>query len=220
MSNLPTTQGAWGTEGLSSKDLVLHKIQIAQAMSDACKEGIARPGDIIHSATKAVLAGKGEKIEVLPILCFGSWIVSTAGMQPKFMRKEPLTVDPGDDWKLETFDDDGTAIVKQKCLTFLVLPVNNVSGFPLYLDFQKTNKNGGKLLSTIMQENAFKGLPGPARVIELSTILRSFNNNTWSVYNLAPSRAATEEELTQCKTWFERFKANSLKEEEKDNGIN
>lgn len=215
-----TTQGSWGTEGLSAKDLVIHKIQIAQAMSEACKEGMARPGDILHSATKEVLAAKGGKIEVLPILCFGSWIVSEATVPPKFLRKERLLKDPGDEWKLETFDDDGTAIVKQKCLTFLVLPVNNVSGFPLYLDFQKTNKNGGKLLSTIMQENAFKGLPGPARVIELSTIMRSFNNNSWFVYNLAPSRAAGEEELTQCKTWFDRFKANALKEETEDNGIN
>lgn len=206
----------WGTEGVSSKDLVIANINIAQATSDMCKEGSAKPGEIVHSQGKKVLAAKGASIEILPILCLPSWLVSRilpGGPNQKqrleFLRKEILTPEnDSDQWKREEFENS-EPIVKDKCLSFLVLFPSELNSFPLFMDFKKTNRNGGKLLSTIIQENGFKGLPAPARVVEVSTTLKSYQGNTWFAYQLKAGRAATGEELTACKKWFDIFQAKA-----------
>lgn len=215
----------WGSEGMSTKDLVIPKIQIAQAVSNACKEGMARPGEIIHSSSNEVLAAKGHKLQILPILCVGSWVVSKLipGGQPEFMRREKLTFsNDSDDWKLESFED-GIPVVWNKCLSFLVLPLSRVTGFPFFVDFQKTNRNGGKILSTIIQENSMAGMPAPGRVVELSTAMRSYKNNSWFVFQVAASRKSTIDELVQCKKWYDLFSKSQIKEAapevEEDNGI-
>jgi hypothetical protein len=204
-----TTQGAWGTEGTSSKDLVIPRIGLAQASSNVCKEGLARPGELIHSLTKSPLAAKGAKLEVLPILCVGSWVISEPkpmdGSFAKFIRKEELTAENNSDqWKIDDFEN-GQPVVRNKVLSFLTLLVSDVGGFPFFIDFQGTNKNGGKLLSTIIQENSFKGLPAPARVVELSTALKTYRTNSWFVVNVQPGRNATDAEIAQCKKWYDIF---------------
>lgn len=220
-----TTQGAWGSEGTSSKDLVIPKIQIAQANSNACKEGTARPGDLYHSLTKEILLSKGEKLAFLPILSIGSWIITTpkppGGGFPDFIRKEPLTPENDSDlWKIEDFEDN-RPVVRNKCLTYLVLLASRVDGFPFFIDFQNTNKNAGKNLSTIIQENKFKGQPAPARVVELSSALKNFKGNSWFIMNVAPTRETTVEELAKCKKWYDLFSQVKFKEAEsdEDNGI-
>lgn len=216
---------AWGTEGTSSKDLVIPKIQIAQANSNACKEGNARPGDLVHSLTKEVLVSKGTKLELLPILSVASWIITTpkppGGGFPTFIRKEPLTQDNDSDiWRIEDFEDN-TPVVRNKCLTYLVLLVDRKTGFPFFIDFQNTNKAGGKNLSTIIQENKFRGEPAPSRVVEMSTTLKNYKGNSWFIMNVAPTREATEDELVQCKKWYDLFSKVQFKEAEEDgdNGI-
>jgi hypothetical protein len=204
---------------MSSKDLVIPKIQIAQPTSQSCKEGNAKPGEILHSLTKEVIVPKGSKLELLPILCVGSWVVSRVvptGFE--FLRKEPLTeANDSDEWNQEGFED-GAPIVTNKCLSFLVLPVTGISGFPYFIDFQKTNKQAGKILSTIIQENGFRGLPAPARTVNISTVLKSYKNNSWFAFQVASGRDASEGELAACKKWFDIFSAKQA-EVTHDDGI-
>lgn len=219
-----STQGAWGTEGTSSKDLVIPRIGLAQASSNVCKEGLARPGELIHSLTKSPLAAKGAKLEILPILCVGSWVITEPkpmdGSFAKFIRKEELTPEnDSTEWKVDDFEG-GQPVVRNKVLSFLSLLVSEIQGFPFFVDFQGTNKNGGKLISTIIQENSFKGLPAPARVVELSTALKTYKNNSWFVVNAQPGRSSTEAELAHCKKWYDIFcKARIRAAEDEDNGI-
>jgi hypothetical protein len=200
--------GAWGSENLSSKDLVVPRIALAQASSNVVKEGTARPGQLIHSMTKQPLAEKGAKLEILPILCVGFWNIT--GPKPQqgfaeFIRREDLTREnDSDQWKIEDFES-GQPIVRNKVLSYLCLLASDIGAFPYFIDFQGTNKNGGKLLSTIIQENSFKGLPAPARVVELSTALKTYKSNSWFVVNVQPSRQATEAELNACRKWYDVF---------------
>jgi hypothetical protein len=222
-----TTDSAWGSENASSKDLVIPKIQIAQANSKVCKEGFCRPGDLFHSLTKEILAAKGGKIEILPILCIGTWVITTpkpiGGGFPEFIRKEPLT--PQNDselWKIEDFED-GKPVVRNKCLTYLTLLVKDIKGFPFFIDFQNTNKGGGKLLSTIIQENKFKGHPAPHRVVELSSTEKSYKQNSWFIISVAPTREVKKDELAQAKKWYDIFSKAQvtahMEAEEEDNGV-
>lgn len=210
--------GAWGSEGTSSKDLVIPKIQLVQASSNTCKEGTARPGDLIHSLTKEALAPKGKKLEILPILCVGSWTVTSPkpmhGGFPDFIRKEPLTTaNDSDEWKVEKFEGD-KAVVWHKSLTYLSLLTSRADGFPFFIDFAATNKSAGKLISTIIQENKFLGQPAPSRAVEISTRLKSFGGNSWFVMDVAPSRLASAEELAACKKWYDLFAKVQFKEAE------
>lgn len=201
--------GAWGAENTSSKDLVVPRIGLAQASSNVCKEGLARPGELIHSQTKVALAAKGAKLELLPILIVGYWEVTTpkpaGGGFPEFIRKEELTPqNDSTEWRIDDFEE-GRPVVRNKILSFLTLPVSDTAGFPYFVDFKGTNKNGGKLLSTIIQENRWKDLPACARVVELSTTLRQYKGNSWFVVNVTPGRAATEAEMAACRKWYDVF---------------
>lgn len=216
---------AWGTENTSSKDLVIPKIQIAQANSNACKEGNARPGDLVHSLTKEVLASKGQKLAILPILSIATWIITTpkppGGGFPTFIGKQVLTPENDSDaWKVDCFENNEPA-VRNKCLTYLVLLLERKNGFPFFIDFQNTNKAAGKNLSTIIQENKFQNLPAPARVVEMSTTLKNYKSNSWFVVNVAPQRQSSADEIALCKKWYDLFSTVQFKEaeEEEDNGI-
>jgi len=230
-ANLPAMPPAgepWGTEGASSKDLVITKILLTQANSDACKEGIARPGDLITS-TGEVLASKADKnkkLQVLPILCQGQWIVTgpkPAQGYPEFIRRELLTPQNDSDlWKIETFEEE-KPVVWHKCLSYLVLLTDRLQSFPFFIDFKNTNKTGGRLLSTILQENKFKGLPAPARVIEISVNLKKVKENSWFIMGVSPKRDATVDEIKACKQWYDLFNMSKIKaanSEDVDNGIN
>lgn len=211
-SNVPATQGAWGCEDASAKDLVVPRLSLVQATSQASKEGKARAGEIVHSMTAEVFAQKGQEIELLPILTVASWIVSEpqVGQQPKFLRMEPITpANDSDNWKQESFEN-GKPVLRQKRLSVLVLPVKQLDGFPFFVDFQKTNRKPGQVLSTIIQENAFKNQPACARVVSVGTQLKTREQNSWFIYTVAPKRAATPEEVAACRRWYDVF-ANKAK---------
>lgn len=208
---------AWGGENASRKDFVLPKIVIAQASSDVCKEGSAHPGEIIHSQTKEVLAKKGEKLALLPIAVGGRWQVTTpkpvGGGFADFIRVEPLTqANDSDRWQIDGFDTDGKPIVHHKVLSFLVLPVTKIAGFPFFMEFRSGNKDAAKLISTIMQENNFQGRPAPARVIELSTRLKQYKSNSWFVTSVTVSRNASDDEIAKCRYWYDLFVGAQLKD--------
>lgn len=212
-NNLSTQQQkAWGNEGTSSKDLVIPRIKICQALSKAVAEGNARPGDIIHGQTNELLAAKGGKLELLPILCLGFWAVHKVipGGQPEFMRQEPLLEENDSDNWLQDMFENNQPVQWRKTLSFLCLLVGNIKGFPIFVDFTKTNKNSGKILSTIMQENGFADKPGCSRVVELSTSTRTYKNNSWFVYGINPKRDASEEEMNACYKWYTIFQAKQM----------
>lgn len=216
--NLTPPNAAWGSEGASSKDLVIPKIQLIQANSNACKEGLGRPGDLMHLLTKEILAPKGQPLEILPILSIGSWVVQTPksddGDMGKFIRKYALTSDnDSDDWKLEQFEEN-QPVIHMKALTYLVLLANRINGFPFFIEFNSTNKAGGKLLSTIIQENKFEGKPAPARVVAVSTSLKTYLKNSWFVMGVRPVRSSTSEEVAACKKWYDLFNEKKLEQAE------
>lgn len=207
-TNTPAVaQGAWGTEDASAKDLIVPRLQLAQATSDVVKNGSGRPGEIIHGQTQNVLAKKGETIELLPILVVASWVVSepVVGAQPKFIRIEELTpANDSDNWKVEGYEN-GKPVLKQKRLSVLVLPVNGLDGFPFFIDFQKTNRKPGQVLSTIIQENRFRNLPAPARVVAVGTQLKTREQNSWFIYTVTVKRDSTAAELAAARKWYDVF---------------
>lgn len=206
-NGLTTPVGAWGAEGASSKDLVVPRLQLVQATSDICKDGGARPGEIVNGQTKNIMAKKGESIDLLPILIVGSWVVSEpiVGARPKFLRMEALTPENDSiDWRSEAYEN-GRPVLRQKRLSVLSLPVNTLEGFPFWVDFQNTGRAAGQILSTIIQENKRQGRPAPARVISLGTTLKTREQNSWFVPTVTLSRDATEVELTAAYSWYQAF---------------
>jgi hypothetical protein len=206
---LTAVSESWGDDGTSSRDLTLSRITVAQGLSQSVKDGVAKIGDIFHTGERRVMANPGKIIEVLPIICIGWWFVHElpprGKSQGKFLRKEPLTAaNDSENWKQDVFEDTEPR-VRTKCLSFLVLPVDNLNGFPVLVDFQRSNRKPGMALSTVMQENKLARRPPPARVVGLSASKQSNDGNDWFVFNVQPGRDATVAELTACKRWFDIF---------------
>lgn len=209
--------GTWGHESESTTDILIPAIKAAQSSSNGCKEGVWLPGQLVHTTTKEVLAEKGKPLEVLPILCVKSWEITSpkpmGGGFAKFIRNEPITsANDSDKWNLEKFEDQNP-VIWHKVLTFLVLPVSRMQSFPFYMHFKASDKNGGKMLSTIMAENRLKSRPGPGRVVSLTTTLKTYNTNSWFVVNVSPVRDSTDSEIATCKRWFDLFHKAKFQED-------
>jgi len=211
VNNAPATvpvNGAWGAEEARPSDLVIPRLALAQAMSNPCKEGNAKPGEILHSQTNACVVPKGQELEILPILTVMSWVVSElvpGKPQPQFVRIEGINPsNDRDDWRFEKVEQ-GKNLLYQKRLSALVLPVNALDGFPYFVDFQKTSRKPGQVLSTIIQENAFRNRPACSRVVALGTQMKTKESNSWFIFTVAPKREATAEEIAVCRKWYDVF---------------
>lgn len=205
----PVTQGgAWGSEDTNAADLVIPRMALAQATSTPCKEGNARPGEVLHSLTGEKLMDKGATIDLLPILTVNAWVVSeliVGKQQPEFVRIEAITAaNYSDDWRYEK-TENGKNLLFQKRLSALVLPVGGLDGFPYFIDFQKTNRKPGQVLSTIIQENKFRNQPACHRVVSVGTQLKTRDQNSWFIFTVTPSRVATPEEVAACRRWYDIF---------------
>lgn len=197
----------WGAEGLSTRDLIIARVRTLQAISGDVSNGKGSPGDMLNSITGEMLAKKGQPLELLPILSLRFWTVyEKVGVKTEYRDKYVMT-ESNQDQPKEFVSEDGKMMLRQQCLTFLCLQPSKLTKFPLFVDFQRTNLQAGRNLSTIMQENSFAGQPGCARTFSLVTEVTTYNKNSWFIQKVSPVRNSTEEEQVACFKWYQTFKA-------------
>jgi hypothetical protein len=66
---------AWGDVLVESKDLILPKILLQQAMSESVKQRTANDGDYLNTLTGEVVSDKDGGVEILPFFCRQSYTI-------------------------------------------------------------------------------------------------------------------------------------------------
>ena len=199
---------AWGAvESLNSKDVIIPKIYLMQAISKLVKADVRKSGQWVDSIDESVLADKGEKLEVIIFDSKKRWVIST--IDPKtgklsFLRSEPLTEEnaeaPYDD-----IDDEHGEIRRQLQYNYYCLLPSNLSK-PYVLSMSKTATNTAKKINSMFTNLAEVNRPSASIVIALDAVSETKDSNEWWGISASQAREATAAELEKAYSWYLRCK--------------
>lgn len=221
--NFPAVpEGAWGQQDTSSKDMLLPSLLLMQDISDLVKAEKAKSGSIINSVSGDVLAARGEKLNIIPIFTFREWEVNELVEQggktkEKFVRRARMTAE-NEDGAYE-FDEDGKSYRQHRTIVVFALVEGQASDLPYLIRFKKTSLYAGKKLSTHFQMCGMKKQSPAKQVFGLFGEVQSRNDNTYYVYNLAPTRTSTVEEETAAYKWWQTLSSQDVKISDTDGPV-
>lgn len=207
--------GSWGGEQASSKDMVIPRINLMQDISQLVKDGKARAGQIVNGATGEVLADKGAKVEIIPILTFAEWllydVVDGHGGKKKLNYTGKLVCDKSNEnWPNEAIIN-GKPISRTRQINVLCLRPELIDELPFIVSFKKTGTMAGKKLSTHFQVSAMKGAPAARQVFNLSAVVGTFDGHTFHKFDVETGRAATQDEVATAYHWYQLFNQGAAK---------
>jgi len=149
---------AFGFETVTTKDIKIPLIYVAQNMSDIVSEGTARPGDIVENLEKRVLGTKEKPAQVIPFYFQKTYQVKKLiNGKKEFFANEPYTKElPFEEHK------DGETYYNYPSYNFFVLIAGDDTYTRYILSFRGSRNisSGGRpMLSQLMQNYQVKRAP-------------------------------------------------------------
>lgn len=218
--NLPSApNSAWGTEDISTKDVLIPKITLMQSSSTMVKQDKAKAGTLVNSSTNEVLANKDEVVEFIPIKQFREWIIEdieTAfdGKEKKKYRTKMIMDASNENLRAGKDHENGRPIFRTQSINFFVLIPSKLDGFPFLVPFKKSSLYTGKKLVSAFKDCQLKGIAPANQVWKLSCSLQTKDDNSYFVLNLEPGRATTQQELDKAYEWYQILQTGTAKVDE------
>jgi hypothetical protein len=205
---LPTEMGAgsWGSEDISSEDMIIPKLLVMQGLSDLVADGKATMGEFRSSLDGKKLGDEKSPVEFVVFNTFKDWVISEDG---EFTQIVPVTAE-NQGWAYEEVIN-GHAIKRVKGLNFYVLlteDIKNNEAFPYVISFRSTSYTAGKKLATHLAKLRMFKQPSAAQVFSLSTIREKNDKGTFMVLDVTPAAKATPEQLASAWQWHEVLKTS------------
>ena len=210
-------EGAWGSEGVDSHDILISKILLQQSLSKFVLDEKAKPGDMVDSVSGEVLGDKNKPIEIIPIMMNKSVVVEILrDGKYEYLRQEPVQSFPE---KLE-YVKDGESYRLNKSLNFYVLNASTAKeadAFPMVISFRRTSFMAGKALSTHFAKAQIGRYSPASKVFSISTHKVENDKGTFYTFtDVKQVRASTPEELANAYNWYKTLKSASVKVDESD----
>lgn len=206
------TAAAWsqGQEQLSSKDVVIPRIQVMQAVSEKVKEGEAKYGEIRDSVTFELLGGFDKPLKFTPFHLQRVWVVNeVSGKNRTYVETVPVESDPSnpkfnDDWKFKEEINPLTTIERTRVMNFYVLLEGR--NLPHLLAFKGAGSRAGKQLATQMYMlNKEKALSPAAYQMLLVPKKQSGKSGEFVGVEVKVGRGSTQEEVEKAYGWYQRI---------------
>lgn len=211
---LPTElEGAWGTENIEAKDVLIPRIFLAQKMSDVVDKSDVKAGQFYLSTTKEALSGVGQSLEILILNSFKTWTIEQKkGDKYEYHSIEPYSPSQANlPWDFELM---GVTMRRNETFNYyIVLPKDIESGeaIPALLSFRRTQVKCAKAITSyLMKMKQFKA-PACMYVIELSSHLEENDLGSFHVPQIKQGRKATLDEMSLCKKWYDSISHGSVK---------
>lgn len=199
---IPEENSAWGAEGVSTKDMIISRLQLMHDISENVKRGKSRPGDIVNSSTGEVLAPAGQALEIIPINTFREWHkFEVQGKKEVFISKIPCTK-ANENLPLETIEN-GKPIINRYVLNFSVLLASRITELPYLVSFKKSGMFAGKILATYFQTCLMTKQPPAKKIYKLSSVDKTYDGFTYKAFAIEAGRASTTEEVQAARLWYE-----------------
>jgi hypothetical protein len=211
----------WGTGGLTSKDIIIPRINVMQPMSEKVTGGKAAFGEIRESLNNTLLGGfEKAAVEFVPFLMEKSFIVfdNSDPEDKKYLRIEPITPQNEDaKYEDEEKNEDGDIIKisRYRTMSFYVLLVSELklgTAIPYILALSKTSLKAGKKLATQMYvKNINAGKIPPAVVCALSVGKETQDKKTWATFDIEPKHETPEAYVGEAFKWLKLIKSGKAK---------
>jgi hypothetical protein len=219
--------GLGAGENIDNDDILLPKIQLVQALSQAVTDKQAQAGDYFNTVDKVVI---GAPIEVIVMSSVKLWQVfkevpTGKGGKTKLEYVETIDYLGNEDLGIDEEGADGQKIHRDKLLRFYVVLASDLAdgmAFPHVVDFKRTSYKAGRELQTKFARLRSVGLPSYAKIFALGTQFIQ-SEHDYYVKTISVGRSILPEELVQVENWIIELQKNKQKykadeSEDTDNG--
>lgn len=199
---------AWGSDQVSSNDLVVPKILAAQYMSEVVKAGEVKFAELYDTSEHRVLGGVDKPLEFIPFHSTKYWMEYTVNVSANGQRKREYRGVVGidrtnDNWP--RVSPDGT-VERDRVLEFYVLRPEEIAEgceLPYILSFRRSSLRAGKQLTTQMSvKNRAAGKNPAAVAMSLGVKAESNDDGEFAVMTMKPSRESTAAEQEAAFKWL------------------
>ena len=225
-ASLPVSQEAlaeWGVEEdfMSSRDVIIPKLLLMQAMSDKVVDEKAKLGEIRDTANDALHGNFEKGIEVIPFYIFKAWTIqerpagSTDSNDFKYKGTLPITRE-NDDWPFSEVIEGIEVSRTRTFFAYCLLP-NELNGLPYVIPFRRTSLRAGRVLHTQMYlSNRQAKLPPAGFTVWCKPKKDKNDRGTFAVWEVSKGRRTTTEELEASLGWLKMVRAGQTKMDESD----
>jgi len=200
----------WGGVVVESKDFIMPKILLQQAMSEAVKQRAANDGDYLNTLTESVCSNDKGEVLVLPFFCKQSYTVDKWNGS-KFVFDH---VDPYIEGISRPFEETKDGVRYKVTHSYNFFCMLEEKGLPAIVPFKSTSNYEGKRLFNLMYVSNPQQKKTPAHNwIKLGRKQEvSKGGDKYFVMSIELDRESTTDELKDCLTWIPVIKAANYKE--------
>jgi len=215
--------GDWGTEEVTSDDVIIPKLLLMHGQSELVQEGKASQGDIVRSTDYTILATKGGQVEVIPFMMNKTWINKEyVDGKYEWRGEEPLTPANSDlPWE---YEKNGVEWRRDRAYNYYALVVADLKEgkfqLPIRLQFQRTSHKAGKQIANWFSECKMEKKPPALKHWLIGSELIKGDKHNYHIFKAEAGTGTKMEELQVCKKWFmqisqerEKFKDHEVDEE-------
>lgn len=177
---------SFGFEAVTSKDIKIPLIYIAQAMSKVCADGIAAQGDIVENMENKVLGGKKGPAKIVPFYFQKSYQVQKSVNG----KKEFHAIEAYDKERQYEETRDGVTYFNYPCYNFFVLVVGDETKAKYMLSFRGSRNisSAGRPMLTQLMNGLQRGIPPYACAYDIGIKQVENDKGKWFVFTANADR--------------------------------
>jgi hypothetical protein len=198
---------AWGSNELSSKDIIIPALILCQQMSDfVTKEKIAKQGDYVDSVTHENFGNVLK--DLIPFQMEKSWTIQLWNAKKskyEYAYTEKMTPETENlPYEFETAEGKFRRVYTYR---FYVLMPGKL--LPYTIKFKSSSREAGKNLATEMfVKNLMKKLPPPAYKIDIVSKEESNDDGVYAVSTIRMGERSTHEQVMDAFNWMKTLQSN------------
>ena len=197
-------QGSWGAEEATAEDIIIPKLLLMHGQSELVLQGEKNVGELIRSTDKAVMAKRGEKINIIAFKMFKAWrICEIVGGQAEWRREEVWNAANTDlPWD---FQEEGKQMRRDQAYNFYALTTKDIGSdksFPIRLQFVRTSKKAGRVLADHFAQSRMQNKPPALVTFDIGSEFVNGEEQKYFVFTASYGEASTMEQLQAAKKWF------------------
>ena len=199
---------SFGLESVTSKDIKIPLIYIAQAMSKVCADGLAAQGDIVENMENKILGGKKGNARVIPFYFQKSYQVQKVVND----KKEFHAIEAYDKERPYEEQRDGVTYFNYPCFNFFVLVVGDETKSKYMLSFRGSRNisSAGRPMLTQLMNSVQRGIPPYAVAYEIGVKQVENKKGKWFVFTSNPDRDTKIDKDTMNYAEFEAKNLQSM----------
>jgi hypothetical protein len=207
--------GLGAGENIDNEDILIPKIQLVQALSQAVTDKQAQAGDYFNTVDKVVIESPLDIVVMSSVKLWQVFKEVPTGKGTKVKLEYVETIDflGNEDLEIDQDMGNGQVIHRDKLLRFYVVLVNDLKdgmAFPHVIDFKRTSYKAGRELQTKFARLRSVGLPSYSKIFALD---KQFIQSEFDYYvkTVSTGRNITSEELVQVEQWIIELQKNKQK---------